>query len=107
MVKKIKGPQMIIANRLDTGRVVFLGADNQWHTQADKAITATDETVLEDLWAKAQADLDANIIIDAQLIAAEKNDHVAMPSHIKHIIQAQGPTVRTDLGYQVSPDWEG
>lgn len=101
---------MIVANRLDDGRVVFLGADRSWTPlAANAAVASTDEGI-----ASLQADADAaeaqNLVISATLVEATTEDETAtgtMPAHIKFAMQAKGPSVRPDLGYQVAPNWEG
>jgi hypothetical protein len=47
-----------------------------------------------------------NLIVDIEVISARIKGSSAYPAHIKHVIQAEGPTVRVDLGYQVATDWE-
>jgi len=117
MAKKIKGPQIVIANRLTDGRVVFLGnpevLDGQdvWTPDPAQAHVATTDAGIATLEAALATASDSNLVIDGQLIGASQADGATdgstAPTHIKHLIQAQGPTVRTDLGYQVGPKWEG
>lgn len=106
MAKKIKGPQMILGNRLGDGRVVFYTRDGGWSPETSLAAYAEDEGV-EVLAEKAQASVKDNTIVGTEIIPAKVNDDgTAYPAHIKHVMQAKGPSVRADLGYQVSLDWE-
>ncbi|MCK0069065.1 MULTISPECIES: DUF2849 domain-containing protein [Kordiimonas] len=105
MAKKIKGPQMLIANRLDDGRVVFFTRTGGWSSNTDDAAYGEDE-VLESLLERAQVFVANNTVIDLQAIGAVIDGDKAFPSHIKHAMQAKGPSVRADLGYQTSLDWE-
>lgn len=106
MARKIKGPQMIVANRLLDGRVVFLKADGTWTAVAGQAATATDEPGVEALEVLAQKSADANEVLSVEVIDAADKGGRPYPAHMKFAMQAEGPSVRRDLGYQVSPDWE-
>lgn len=105
MAKKIAGPQMIVANRLDDGRAVFLAPDGSWTKVAADAATASDNTGIETLSQIAAAAEAANQVVSVTLVEANTEDTVS-PAHIKFAMQAKGPSVRPDLGYQVSPSWE-
>lgn len=106
MAKKPTGPQMFIANRLDDGRAVFLTEDGSWtNVAADAAIAHSDEDT-ERLAALAQKAEDANFVISVTPIEADTEGGAVIPSHMKFAMQAKGPSVRLDLGYQVSPNWE-
>ncbi|GHF17185.1 hypothetical protein GCM10017044_09440 [Kordiimonas sediminis] len=105
MAKKPVGPQMILANCLREGRALFFGRDGAWHAEPALADVAEGDG-LDALMAKARAFADANNVIDPVFIPAEQKDDHYYPAHIKHVMQAKGPSVRPDLGYQVSPDWE-
>lgn len=106
MAKRITGPQMIVANRLLDGRVVFMRADGSWSPIAGEAATAENEgdiAVLADL---AQQSADSNDVLSVEFIEATERDGKPYPAHMKFAMQAEGPSVRKDLGYQVSPTWE-
>lgn len=105
MAKKLKGPQMILANYLDDGRVVFFKEDGGWSPSPTEATYADDEGA-EALLERANQSTKENVIVGAELIGATITDGKPYPSHIKHVMQAKGPSVRADLGYQVSTDWE-
>ncbi len=106
MAKKITGPQMIVANLLLDGRVVFMRADGSWSTLAGDAATAADEASVEALEALAQKSAASNHVLSIEVVEATERDGKPFPAHMKFAMQATGPSVRTDLGYQVSPDWE-
>lgn len=95
MAKRKPGLHLIMANRLDDGRVVFMDNHGQWHADACLAAQA-DGSELEILEAKGRQSEANNLVIDLQVAPAEDNG----PSHIKNRIQATGPTVRRDLGRQ-------
>ena len=106
MAKKISGPQIIIANRLLDGRVVFLTKDGGWSNVAEDAVVAKEEEGVSKLVKLAQEAETRNEVISATAIEAELSGGGTYPAHIKFAMQARGPSVRPDLGYQVSPRWE-
>ncbi len=106
MAKKITGPQLILANRLDDGRAVFLTATGTWSNAAADAAVADNEAELDTLMTVAQAADLANFVVSVTPVAADTSNGVTAPAHIKFAMQARGPSVRADLGYQVSPNWE-
>ncbi|MEX0300726.1 MAG: DUF2849 domain-containing protein [Kordiimonas sp.] len=105
MAKKLKGPQMILANYLDDGRVVFFTEAGGWSASPTEAAYA-EEDAADALLAEANKSTASNLIVGAELIGATITDGKPFPSHMKHVMQAKGPSVRLDLGYQVSTDWE-
>ncbi|MCJ9428488.1 DUF2849 domain-containing protein [Kordiimonas marina] len=106
MAKKISGPQMVIANRLDDGRVVFLTSSGDWSARAADAAVADDDVSVDALRSVASASEAANRVLSVEVIEADVHNGVPHPAHMKFAMQAKGPSVRADLGYQVSPDWE-
>ena len=105
MAKKIKGPQMILANNLDDGRVVFFTRDGGWSPTPTDGAYAEGEAV-DELLANANKSVADNTVAGCELIGAVITDGTPYPAHMKHVMQAKGPSVRADLGYQVSTDWE-
>jgi len=105
MAKKLTGPQMILANNLGDGRVVFFTSNGGWSASPAEAVYAEDEAA-ETLLAEANRSVTNNLIVGTELIGAVVTDGKPYPAHMKHVMQAKGPSVRTDLGYQVSTEWE-
>lgn len=106
MAKKITGPQLVLANRLDDGRAVFLTAASEWSNEVSHAAVAENESDLAALMVIAEAAEVANLVVSVTPVAADTAGDSIAPAHIKFAMQARGPSVRADLGYQVSPDWE-
>lgn len=106
MAKKITGPQLILANRLDDGRAVFLTPSGEWSKQVSEAAVANNEEELTGLLAVAQAAEVSNQVVSVTPVAADVSGDTVAPAHIKFAMQSRGPSVRSDLGYQVSPNWE-
>jgi hypothetical protein len=105
MAKKIKGPQLIIANRLDDGRVVFMTENGNWTADVARAAIADTPEGVEALEAKASISEKNNLVVDPAAIPATA-ENGTYPAHMKQAMQAKGPSVRPDLGYQVSHTWE-
>ncbi len=100
MAKKIKGPQIILANRLDDGRAVFFTPKQNWSYQASDAWLAIDEAAQQQAMEAAMKSDADNTVIGIEFIGASDSENGPVPTHAKHIIQNTGPTVRLDLGYQ-------
>lgn len=93
-------PQVLTANRLNDGEVVYLAADGAWVEDLSAASILATPAAGEAALAKG-ADAERNQeIVHAYLF--EVVDAVAplRPVKKREIIRAAGPTVRTDLGKQ-------
>ncbi len=92
-------PQILTANRLLDGEVVYLAADGAWVETLDAAaVLATKAEGEVALATGAKAELNQEIVhaylfdvVDAPVLKPVKQ---------REIIRAAGPTVRTDLGKQ-------
>ena len=100
MAKKLKGPQIVIANKLDDGRVVFMKADGNWSYKSEEALVADNDTAYEKALVLAAKAEQSNDVISALLVEAELTDAGPVPVHPKFGMQKAGPSVRLDLGYQ-------
>jgi len=89
-------PQMIIANRLSDGLVVFLGPKESWETAiAAGAVIETDAEASRLLEVAKRHEVECKVI-DPNLIDVELRDGQPRPTAIREAIRAFGPTVRTD-----------
>jgi sulfite reductase (NADPH) hemoprotein beta-component len=85
--------QMIIANTLADGFVVFLTEDNSWTNDiAAGALAETDEQAERLLNLAKQAE-QANLVIDPYLIPVELDAGLRKPTEYREYIRAMGPTV--------------
>jgi hypothetical protein len=85
--------QMIIANTLSDGFVVFLTPENGWaHDISEGAIAETDEQAEKLLATGKQAEAD-NIVIDPYLIPIEIVAGERRPTEYREYIRATGPSV--------------
>jgi hypothetical protein len=96
-------PQMIIANRLADGRVVFLAPQDRWHTGIDEGVVVDDDAEAQRLLETAKQAVARNVVIDPMLIQVRVEDGKVRPIEIRELIRAFGPTVRTDSENIVVP----
>ena len=95
-------PEVITANRLAEGVVVFQTADECWTEDFNRAAVLADPQATVRALARAKQDEANNIIVDAYAVAVEeRNGHFA-PKALREAIRAAGPTIRRDLGKQAS-----
>jgi hypothetical protein len=90
-------PQMIIANRLVDGAVVFFAPDEQWVPAIDAGAVIEDETEAQRLHGIAKQHEARCLVIDPLLIQVRVDDGRVRPTEIREVIRAFGPTVRTDV----------
>ena len=94
--------KILTANLLRNGETVYYTAAGAWSryvTEAKVATTADDADALAKIGAAAYA---ANLVVDVNVIDVTPGGEVK-PSHIREVIRATGPTVRTDLNKPVTP----
>ncbi|MBX2831607.1 MAG: DUF2849 domain-containing protein [Rhodospirillales bacterium] len=92
--------QVVTANRLDDGLVVFLTADGGWSENINDARTADGKEAANALLAEASApELDV-VIVGPYLIDVEQQDSGLVPTKYREVLRTKGPSVRADLGYQ-------
>lgn len=95
----LRSPQIITANDLLDGDVIFLTADHDWsRVLAAAAIADTPEQAqcLLDIAAKHSGRVVEPYSVDVQLNAAG----APTPTHYREHIRTLGPTNRPDLGRQ-------
>jgi len=95
-------PQMIIANRLVDGAVVFLAPGEGWTTAIASGVVIDDEAEAQRLLGAAKQLEARSPVIDPQVIQVTVEGGAVRPTEIREVIRAFGPTVRTDPG---DTDW--
>ena len=90
-------PQMIIANRLVDGRVVFLAPEERWDTAIDHGSVVDDDAAAQQLLEVAKQAVARCLVIDPILIQVKVENGKVRPTEIREVIRAFGPTVRTDM----------
>lgn len=92
--------QVVTANRLGDGLVVFLTAQGGWSENINDARVADGEDAAEAMLAEASApELDV-VIVGPYLIDVEQQDGGLVPTKYREVLRTKGPSVREDLGYQ-------
>jgi hypothetical protein len=89
--------QMIIANRLTDGVVVFLDPRDNWDPAIGSGAVIDGEAEAKRLLAVAERHVVECRVIDPQLIEVAIENGQPRPTAIREAIRAFGPTVRTDL----------
>lgn len=92
--------QVMTANRLADGLVVFLTRAGVWSEKIDDAVLALEPQASAALEARAAADVKANLVTGQYLFEAERVNGNIRASHFRERIRTLGPTVRTDHGKQ-------
>jgi Protein of unknown function (DUF2849) len=90
-------PQMIIANRLRDGVVVFLAPGESWDPSIAAGAVIDNDADAARLLGVAKQHEGQCKVIDPVLIDVELQDGKPRPTAIREAIRAFGPTVRTDL----------
>ena len=88
-------PQMIIANRLRDGVVVFLAPGELWDPAIAAGTLVDNEAEAAKLMTVAKRHEGECQVIDPQLIDVEVEDGKPRPTAIREAIRAFGPTVRS------------
>ena len=99
-MSEVENGQVMTANRLRDGEVVFLTRAGVWSEKIDDAVLAQEPQALAAVEARAAADVNANLITGQYLFDATRLGGHIKASHIRERIRAQGPSVRLDLGKQ-------
>ena len=93
-------PDVITANRLADGVVVFQTDEAGWSEDFNRARVLKDAGATAAALARAIEDEAANLVVEPYAVPVEiRNGHVA-PKALREAIRAAGPTIRRDLGKQ-------
>ena len=93
-------PQVLTANRLSDGEVVYLDADDGWVESLDGALLLANAAEGEGALAKGvQAETEQKVV-HAYLFDVSGQGAGLKPAKMREIIRAAGPTIRVDLGKQ-------
>lgn len=89
--------QMIIANRLRDGAVVFLAPGESWELAIAAGTVIENPEEATRLFAVAKRHETECQVVDPTLIDVEIKDGTLRPTAMREAVRAFGPTVRTDL----------
>jgi hypothetical protein len=92
--------EVITANRLADGLVVFLSADGGWTEDFHAAAVIADPEARARAIEVSSKAADANVVVEPYPIELELRAGHLAPKALRERIRASGPTVRVDLGKQ-------
>lgn len=92
--------QVMTANRLRDGDVVFLTRSGEWSEKIDDAALALEPLAVSAIEARAAQDVLANVVTGHYLFEATRVGGKIRADHIRERIRTLGPSVRVDLGKQ-------
>jgi Protein of unknown function (DUF2849) len=95
--------QVVTANRLRDGTVVFLGPGQGWVDRLDEAAVFTSVEASSTALQSAQKDEASNVVLDVYAIDVADRGGALKPVKLREAIRAQGPTVHPEHGKPVSP----
>ena len=93
--------QVVTANRLIDGVVVFLGARG-WVEHLERATVGTSAEEVRALDALGRQGMAVNEVVDAYLIEVVAEDGRVEPVVLRERLRTRGPAVRLDLGKQAA-----
>jgi hypothetical protein len=96
--------QMVTANRLIDGEVVYLDAAGDWSERAEQGQVAATKDQAEALMAEAAAAVARRKVVAPYLIEVSEQGGRFAPVRLREQIRAAGPTVRRDLGKQAATE---
>ena len=92
--------QVMTANRLRDGDVVFLTRNGDWSEVIDDAVLAQEPLAVSALELRAAEAVKATVVTGTYLFHAERLNGKIRAVEIRERIRTLGPTVRKDLGKQ-------
>ncbi len=92
--------QIITANRLLDGEVVWMGAGNLWVDSVEAAHVFADKADVEDGLSRAELSVASQDVVEVYAVDVLVVDGEVTPRTLKERIRAAGPTFRSDLGKQ-------
>jgi len=92
--------EIVTANRLADGVVVFLDAEGDWVEDFARAAVYADAAAVAAALALGAEAVARSQIVDPYAVAVERRNGHYAPKALREAIRASGPTVRRDLGKQ-------
>jgi sulfite reductase (NADPH) hemoprotein beta-component len=102
MAKKISGPQILTANLLSDGLVVFLGKGGSWSASLEGAQLAHSDTDVARLEAMGGDAARANHIVDPYLVEVEETGPTLSPIEMRERMRARGPSVNLEFNSKIN-----
>jgi Protein of unknown function (DUF2849) len=85
--------QVISANRLVDGAVVYRGPDSSWVERLSKAKIFSTKAQADAELLAAQGDAKRNLVVEPCLVEVREDQGVVRPVTLHEAIRAQGPTI--------------
>ena len=92
-------PQMLTANRLVLGEVVYWNLERGWVTRLNEAQVLSDAEA-EAALKEAAVWVERREVVAPYLFDVRLHNGIPVPAAVREAIRAAGPTVRPDLGKQ-------
>ena len=92
--------QVLTANHLKGGQVVFLGEGGSWSNWIDEAVVARTKERAAELESKGNEQQKLNVVVGPYLVDVAEENGKLHCVHIREHLRTLGPSVRTDLGKQ-------
>jgi len=96
-------PQIVTANHLIDGDVVFRAADGGWVRSVDDAGVLADKAAAAAAEAAALKDVAAAVVVDVAVIDVRVEGGRVVPVRLRERIRAFGPTVKADHRADLKP----
>lgn len=95
--------QLVVANRLTDGVVVYLTTEGDWSKSIEHGHVASSDADAEALLGIATRAARDQFVVDPYLIDTKEDGGSRRPTRLRERIRAAGPTVRRDLNRQAAP----
>jgi predicted nucleic acid-binding protein len=92
MSKSAPDLQILTANRLADGAVVYLTAAGTWTSEIARSVVAREERAAAALLARGQRDAEAAVVVGPYLIAALEGEEGPRAASLREQIRAAGPS---------------
>jgi hypothetical protein len=99
-MSQLEKGQVLTANRLRDGAVVFYARNGEWSEFIDDAVLASEPQAAKALEARGLEDEKATLVTGVYLFDATRENGHVKAAHIRERIRTRGPSVREDLGKQ-------
>lgn len=94
--------QILTANRLDDGAVVYLAPDGQWREAPGQALIVSGPDAAKAAEAAGLQAEAARLVVGSYLMDVVADAGAPRPKSMRERIRAAGPSVRLDLGKQAA-----
>ena len=102
MAKKLSGPQIVTANHLRGGDVVYFTADEEWSVWVDDAAVADSAAAADALLQSAVRSASAARVVEPFLIEVQDDEGSGriVPVRFRELLRARGPSIHPMFGKQ-------